>query len=380
MSSPRPVRYRAFLVPGYYDGYLGKQETKSQKYKRYWTVLRGNELFFQMTSRDPTYIEKISLDNFVSVENDDSRNNNQQNTFILKLKSGHTKLEADSLEAREQWKGFIHTVAKLEVPNLDFLPGQIHRLQEVCEAETKRRQKPASSPPALPPPRSRPSTPEFAKNDYDDVENNLPSCFYEVTRLEAEALLEKNVEHGNMLMRPSSNNKNLSITTRQVFKNNSIIKHYRISSTDNGYIIEVDDGIPCSSRQEVINFFIQHTQGVLKPLEIPADYEINLSYVQEDAESGELIHQKLHTLKLSPTKTSTQPVNKEKWSPKIPKNIEPEPDYLNDNEIPKESLPARPKIQQPARPSQSNTLPGLTYAVNKELQLKLQQRRAAMCD
>ncbi|XP_062888728.1 signal-transducing adaptor protein 1-like isoform X2 [Mobula hypostoma] len=363
MSSPRPARHRVFLDPGYYSGYLGKLETKSQKFKKYWTVLRGNELFFQMTSRDPAYIEKISLENFVSVENDKSHSNTEQNSFILKLKTGETKFEANSSEAREQWKNYIYTVAKLEIPNLDFLPGQLCSLQEVLEEEMKRLLKPTSSPPP-PPARSRPTTPELEQSAYDDVENQLLSCFYNVSRVEAVALLEKNIEFGNLLMRPNTDNKNLAVTTRQEFKNQSVVKHYRINCVDDGYVIEIDDGILCNSKQDVINFFIQHTKGVLKPLEIPKDYEMNLSYVQEDAESGELIHSKLHPLKLSPPKTSTEPVKQVKQSPKILKIIEPEAGHLDDG-IPKESPPAQSKIQQLATPSQPTTLPALTQGNNK---------------
>ncbi|XP_069784922.1 signal-transducing adaptor protein 1-like isoform X2 [Narcine bancroftii] len=352
MASPRPARHRALLVPGYYDGYLQKQETKSKKLKGFWTVLRGNELFFQMTSRDPTYIEKISLDNFVSVENDES----QKNSFILKLKSGDTKLQAVSLEAREEWKGFIHTVGRLEVPDMDFLPGQIHRLQDVLEEEVKRCQKTASSSLSLSPPQSGRTTPEPVQSDYDDVENDQLSCFYKISRVEAQTLLEKNVEFGNMLMRPSSDGQNLSISTLQALKNNVIVKHYRVRCADNGYVIEIEDGIFCKSRQEIVDIFIERTKGVLKPLEVTTDYEINLSIAQEDAESGELIHQKIHTATQSPTKTSTELGN------------------------PKEPLPADPKICQQAKPFQSNTLPALTSAFNKELNMKLMMRRTAMCD
>ncbi|XP_078251262.1 signal-transducing adaptor protein 1-like, partial [Rhinoraja longicauda] len=171
MTSTRPAKPSACLVPSYYDGFLEKMENKSQKYKRYWTVLRGNELFFQANSKDPMYIEKINLEDFMSVEDDEDDeiyNNNLQHILILKLKSGDIKLKADSLESQEQWKSFIHTVTKLEIPNLILLPGQIWRLRGVLEQEIKRRRKLSSSPPPLPPPRS--TTPERDQN-YDDVEN-----------------------------------------------------------------------------------------------------------------------------------------------------------------------------------------------------------------
>ncbi|XP_078280104.1 signal-transducing adaptor protein 1-like isoform X2 [Rhinoraja longicauda] len=229
----------------------------------------------------------------MSVEDDEIYPNNLQHILILKLKSGDIKLKADSLESQEQWKSFIHTVTKLEIPNLILLPGQIWRLREVLEQEIKRRRKLTSSPPPLPPVQS--TTPELVQKNYDDVENVRLSCFYKVTRMEAESLLAKNIEFGNLLMRPSSDDRDLSVSTRQAFNNGTIVKHYRIRCVDSGYIIDIDEGVLCNSRQEIVEYFIQQTNGVLKPLEIPTDYEINLIIVEEDAESGELIHRKLDT-------------------------------------------------------------------------------------
>ncbi|XP_072449932.1 signal-transducing adaptor protein 1-like isoform X5 [Chiloscyllium punctatum] len=387
MSSPRPTRHRAFVTPGYFEGYLEKLESKNKKYKKYWAVLRGNHLYFQVTCRDPM---------------------------------------TDSLESREQWKGFIHTVAKLEIPKLDLLPGQFHRLNEVLEEEIKQRRK--STPPPLP---ARPVTPDPVQDVYDDVEN-LPSCYYKISRVEAEVMLEKNMENGNFLMRPGSDNKSIAITTRQMFKHKPLVKHYRVHCAENGYVIEVEGGILCSSKQEVINYFVHHTNGILKPLERSMDYEVNMSFVQEDAESGEVIHQK--PLK-APTNTSAPAVNEEKPSRKIPEIAEPEAEYFNDSEIEKLNqvkvqpiskealmpphlkpqtqtdssrfsthlgltpeieklnhdrvqilsrgalMPPRSILDTQAEPSRFSTLPRLTPPiVNSELQLKLQRRRAAMDD
>ncbi|XP_048470124.1 signal-transducing adaptor protein 1 isoform X2 [Rhincodon typus] len=425
MSSPRPTRHRTFVSPGYFEGYLEKLESKNKKYKKYWAVLRGNYLYFQVTCRDPMYIEKICLDDFVAVVNEDSHDMDlQAANLILKLKQGDVKLKADSLESREQWKGFIHTVAKLEIPNLDLLPGQFHRLKEVLEEEIKQRRK--STPPPLP---ARPATPDPG-DSYDDVEN-LPRCYYKISRVEAEIMLERNMENGNFLMRPGSDNKSIAITTRQMFKNKALIKHYRVHCAENGYIVEVEGGILCSSKQEVINYFVQQTNGVLKPLERSMDYEVNMSFVQEDVESGEVIHQK--PLKRT-TKTSLPAGKEEKPGPRFPEIMEPEAEYLNDYEIdklnqvkeqklPKEALmpphrkpqtqadpccfsthlaltseteklnhgkvqtlskdalkPPRSKSETQTKPSSWSTLPRLTLSVSRELQLKLQQRRAVMND
>ncbi|XP_078280103.1 signal-transducing adaptor protein 1-like isoform X1 [Rhinoraja longicauda] len=275
MTSTRPAKPSACLVPNYYDGFLEKMENKSQKYKRYWTVLRGNELFFQVTSRDPMYIEKINLEDFMSVEDDEIYPNNLQHILILKLKSGDIKLKADSLESQEQWKSFIHTVTKLEIPNLILLPGQIWRLREVLEQEIKRRRKLTSSPPPLPPVQS--TTPELVQKNYDDVENVRLSCFYKVTRMEAESLLAKNIEFGNLLMRPSSDDRDLSVSTRQAFNNGTIVKHYRIRCVDSGYIIDIDEGVS----KLLNNYYLRAT--ILSPYD-SADDETSKIVLNQRAE------------------------------------------------------------------------------------------------
>ncbi|KAG7265040.1 hypothetical protein CRUP_033559 [Coryphaenoides rupestris] len=46
---------------------------------------------------------------------------------------------APSLEARELWKGYIHSVVELAVPeSLNLLPGQLHMLNEAVEKEEAR--------------------------------------------------------------------------------------------------------------------------------------------------------------------------------------------------------------------------------------------------
>ncbi|XP_059494456.1 signal-transducing adaptor protein 1-like isoform X2 [Stegostoma tigrinum] len=404
MSSPRPTRHRTFVNPGYFEGYLEKLESKNKKYKKYWAVLRGNYLYFQVTCRDPMYIDRICLDDFVAVVNEDSHDDMdlQAANLILKLKQGDIKLKADSLESREQWKGFIHTVAKLEIPSLDLLPGQFHRLKEVLEEEIKQRRK--STPPPLP---ARPATPDPG-DSYDDVESQ-PRCYYKISRVEAEIMLERNMENGNFLMRPGSDNKSIAITTRQMLKNKALIKHYRIHCAENGYIIEVEGGILCSSKQEVINYFVQQTNGVLKPLERSMDYEVNMSFVQEDVESGEVIHRKplkkptktplaagfvqedvesgevIHQKLLKkPTKTPFAAGKEEKPGPGLLEIMEPEAEYLNDHEIdklnqvkeqklPKEALmPPHRKPQTQPDPCRFSTHLGLTSETEKQNHVKVQ--------
>lgn len=157
-------------------------------------------------------------------------------------------------------------------------------------------------------------------------------------------------------MRPSRDGNNLSITTRQAINNKAIVNHYRILCLDSGYIIDIGGGVLCNSRQQIIDHFIQQTKGMLKPLEIPEDYEMNLSIMVEDAESGELINQKLPT---SPTL---------------------ELQTLPQLGMAKEKPRAYLKIEPQAKPSRPIDLQGLKRDVNEELSRKLQQRRAAISE
>ncbi|CAG04847.1 unnamed protein product [Tetraodon nigroviridis] len=108
-----------------------------------------------------------------------------------------------SAEARELWKGFIHSVTELSLPSsLNLLPGQIHMLKEAIEQEKERTK-------SLPPPAA-------ASSDlYVQPQADMPACYYNVSRLEAMLLLERESEKGNLLLRPGRNGSSFAVTTRQ---------------------------------------------------------------------------------------------------------------------------------------------------------------------
>ncbi|NXJ96301.1 STAP2 protein, partial [Corythaixoides concolor] len=94
----------------------------------------------------------------------------------------------------------------------------------------------------------------------------VPSCFFEVTRPEAERLLERSEGEGNMVLRPGGHGRGVSVTTRQELNGTVLLKHYRVNRVDEGYVIDVDAPHRCSSLAEVVQYFVERSKGNLRPL------------------------------------------------------------------------------------------------------------------
>ncbi|NXX18778.1 STAP2 protein, partial [Podargus strigoides] len=152
--------------------------------------------------------------------------------------------QAKSQEAQEMWRGFILTMAEMKVPtDLALLPGHIFQLSEALREERDRRATPGVVP-------------------------RVPSCYFEVTRLEAERLLEQSVAGGNMVLRPGGHGRGgISVTTRQEVNGTVVVKHYKVNRVDQSYVIEVDTPHRCSSLAEVVQYFVETSKGNLQPLE-----------------------------------------------------------------------------------------------------------------
>ncbi|KAJ8378573.1 hypothetical protein AAFF_G00238780 [Aldrovandia affinis] len=275
-STKRASRPRAQLPPCYYEGYLEKRASKEKVFRRLWTCLCGDTLFFFNTYKDSDYMEKLDLSGFLCLVDDGSRDRNLEAArFSLRMKDGEIKLTAPSLEARELWKGFIQAVVELSVPSsLNLLPGQLHMLGEVVEKE-RRRRKPASLPAA-------PTTPLHLP-----LLGEIPACFQPVSRREAEVLLERHPDCGNLLLRPGRDGASLAVTTRQDL-NGSVFRHYRVTQREEGgYVIDVENPIPCETLHEVINCLLEKTSGTLQPFLLEEPYEENIAFVKSNDENGE---------------------------------------------------------------------------------------------
>ncbi|XP_063076497.1 signal-transducing adaptor protein 2a [Engraulis encrasicolus] len=296
---------RAQLPPCYYEGYLEKRGPKEKVSRRLWTCLCGNSLYFFNNTKDTHYVEKLDLSGFVSLADDCSRDRNLEAArFSLRLKDGETKLTAPNLEARELWKGFLYAVVDLSIPSsLTLLPGQLLMLNEVVEREKQRRKtrslsRAPSSPLSLP------------------LVGEIPPCFRPVSRVEAEVLLERYPDCGNMLLRPGRDGTSLAVTTRQDL-NGSVFRHYRVTQKhQGGYVIDVENPIPCETLYDVINALVEKTSGTLQPFLLEEPYEENITFVSSNDENGE---RTLHCVRgATPVRGPVLPPKQatDKWSPR----------------------------------------------------------------
>uniref|UniRef100_A0A8B9H5L6 Signal transducing adaptor family member 2a n=1 Tax=Astyanax mexicanus TaxID=7994 RepID=A0A8B9H5L6_ASTMX len=220
--------------------------------RRLWTCLCGNTLYFFNSAKDTHYVEKLDLSGFVSLIDDCSRDRNLEAARVnLRMKDGEIKLTAPNLEARELWKGFLYSVVDVSTVLLlhlysAFLPLMIR-------------------------------------------------CFRPVSRTEAEVLLERHPDSGNMLLRPGRDGTSLAVTTRQDL-NGSVFRHYRVTQKQQGgYIIDVENPIPCPTLHDVINALVEKTAGTLQPFLLEEPYEENITYISSNDENGE------RTLHCAPT-------------------------------------------------------------------------------
>ncbi|XP_022069532.2 signal-transducing adaptor protein 1-like isoform X1 [Acanthochromis polyacanthus] len=315
----RTGRLKNQLPTCYYEGYLEKRSFKDKTSRKLWTCLCGNTLFFFNDKRDSDYVEKMDLRGLISITDDSSQDRNLDAARLnVQMKDENIKFTAPNAEARELWKGYINSVAKLSVPtSLNLLPGQIHMLKEAVENE-RERQKSAPQPP--PPP------PAASCSPYVTPQPDMPACYHAVSRLEAELLLDREAKRGNLLLRPGSSGNSFAVSTRQDH-DGPVFRHYRLTrNPEGGFIIDVDNPVHCDTLYEVIDYLVEKTDRVLIPLIIEEAYEKNISFIQSDKENGE---QKV----VVPPTLPPKPV-----AIKIPhREPEPEPDpiieeniYLND--------------------------------------------------
>uniref|UniRef100_A0A3Q4IAS5 Signal transducing adaptor family member 2b n=1 Tax=Neolamprologus brichardi TaxID=32507 RepID=A0A3Q4IAS5_NEOBR len=260
----RTRRPRDQLPNCYYEGYMEKRSFNDEKL---WTALCGNTLFFFNDKKDCDYIEKLDLSGFISVTDETRQDRNLDAArFNLRLKGGNIKFTV-----REYGK----CTQSLAVPtSLNLLPGQIHMLKEAVQKETERKQ-------------NSPSSAETSCPSYVTLQADMPACYHNVSRLEAELLLDREVKRGNLLLRPGSDGSSFAVSTRQDL-DSPLVKHYRvIRKHDGGFIIDVEPKVTCDTLHDVISYLVTSTDGVLIPLIIEEPYEKKLSYISSDNENGE---------------------------------------------------------------------------------------------
>ncbi|XP_042833196.1 signal-transducing adaptor protein 2 isoform X1 [Panthera tigris] len=263
LSPPRVPKPKGALPSHYYENFLEKKGPCDRDYKKFWAGLQGCTLYFYNSNRDSQHVEKLDLTALVKLTDDPPWGSSRDpgTHFSLVLRNQEIKFKVESLESREMWKGFILTVVELRIPsNLTLLPGHLYMMAEALAKEEARR--------AL----------------------EVPSCFLKVSRLEAQLLLERYPECGNLLLRPSGDGTGgVSVTTRQTLNGSSVVRHYKVKHEGSKYVIDVEEPFSCDSLDAVVNYFVTRTKKSLVPFLPDEDYEKVLGYVEADNENGESV-------------------------------------------------------------------------------------------
>nr|BAC34107.1 unnamed protein product [Mus musculus] len=247
LSPPRGPKLKGAPPSHYYESFLEKKGPCDQDYRKFWAGLQGLAICFYNSNRDLQPLEKLDLRLFSKLRDEALLGSSRDTAyhFSLVLRDQEVKFKVESLESCEMWKGFILTVVELRVPsNLTLLPGHLYMMAEVLTKEEVRRAA------------------------------EVPWCFLQVSRLEAQLLLERYPECGNLLLRPGGDGKDsVSVTTRQILNGSPVVKHYKVKRAGSKYVIDVEDPFSCPSLEAVVNYFVTHTKRALVPFLLDEDYE-----------------------------------------------------------------------------------------------------------
>ncbi|KAG8593619.1 hypothetical protein GDO81_000905 [Engystomops pustulosus] len=246
---------------------------------KYWTELRGAKLFFYSDKKQEKFTDSLDLQ-YLSSASDKHANQLQWTEVTLKLPNEEVYIKTETADVAEEWKGFILTVSQLSVPTcLTLLPGQIIQLKEVLEKEISRRESEVSR---------RESESKVGHPTYQDVGdlNRMPPCFYNVSRQEATEKLTKEENSGNLLIRPGADGKNYAVSIREPTENSTRaqVKHYRVLTTDHGFVIELDKPVVLNSLDEVVNHFIDETRGKLRPF-VSDIYDTQIDCIEKETDT-----------------------------------------------------------------------------------------------
>ncbi|XP_061900111.1 signal-transducing adaptor protein 1-like isoform X2 [Entelurus aequoreus] len=269
MSVPARVvhmrRATITALPLYYSGPLLKKLCSETDYKKFYAELRGDALFLYKDETQDTYTEKLNLQEMKSMHLESPYERKMPTVFTLTLATQKVHLKMDNPDTGEEWRVYIQTMVQKEIPSqLQLLPGQKMLLEDALSQEQGRKAL-ANTPPALPPrpaylrgPSASPPPPDHSSPE------QLP-CFFNVTRQEAEQMLEQNPEYGSIILRPSALAKNYALTLRQVTASGPVMRNYRLTCTKSGFIIQLETSVIVSSLSDVLEYFLEKTEYRLHP-------------------------------------------------------------------------------------------------------------------
>ncbi|XP_078479733.1 uncharacterized protein LOC144740891 isoform X3 [Lampetra planeri] len=277
------------------DGYLHVKNQKDKEYKKQWTVLNGNVLYFYADKREKT-------PGHVGRRNGEYQLHKSGEKIFLKspltITTKYLKKIGSSTAKITLKTGTTEVKLRFKVPEDSHLPSEdLQRVHKAIEAEKRARLAEADSPSQLPFSRPGPETPSHAlpplpvpkpqlpqqsplarpTQGATSVETDgesfysqdllYPSCYYKVDRVEAEKMLQEHPELGNLLVRPASNNADYSVSVCHVQPLNRPHRpqHYKVTHKHDGYIIELTKKVEVTSLHGVVDYFVKATNGMLTP-------------------------------------------------------------------------------------------------------------------
>ncbi|XP_017702638.1 PREDICTED: signal-transducing adaptor protein 2 [Rhinopithecus bieti] len=299
---PRVPKPKGVLPSHYYESFLEKKGSCDRDYKKFWAGLQGLTIYFYNSNRDFQHVEKLNLGAFEKLTDEIPWGSSRDpgTHFSLVLRNQEIKFKVETLECREMWKGFILTVVEVRAVALCALSpilqisskslllagrrawvwraGQgLLGLGDGDGAGSQRRRGLRAE--------ERTWSPGSQVGDAA-----LHRCFLKVSRLEAQLLLERYPECGNLLLRPSGDGADgVSVTTRQMHNGTHVVRHYKVKREGPKYVIDVEEPFSCTSLDAVVNYFVSHTKKALVPFLLDEDYEKVLGYVEADKENGESV-------------------------------------------------------------------------------------------
>ncbi|XP_069445518.1 signal-transducing adaptor protein 2 isoform X2 [Ovis canadensis] len=320
LSPPRVPKPKSALPLHYYESFLEKKGPRDRDYKKFWAGLQGLTLYFYNSNRDTKHVEKLDLGGFVKLTDEAPWGNSHDPSthFCLVLRNQEIKFKVESLESREMWKGFILTVVELRVPsNLTLLPGHLYMMSEALAKEEARR--------AL----------------------EMPSCFLKVSRLEAQLLLERYPECGNLLLRPSGDGTGgVSVTTLQTLNGKPVVRHYKVKREGAKYVIDVEEPFSCTSLEAVVSYFVSHSNKALVPFLLDEDYEKVIGPAPPKDGPKQLPPTSIMP---APSQDKLPPLPDQDNNYVIPIGDTPSASYVNED-VPSPSRPVVPKPRRLAKP------------------------------
>ncbi|KAM4707259.1 signal-transducing adaptor protein 2 isoform 2-T2 [Discoglossus pictus] len=310
------MRVKVPLPDHYYEEYLYKKDQNDKVFKKFWVGLLGNSLCFYTNHKELLRLDCLCLDDYVCLKEPPAYSSApSEYIFTLCLQGREVQLKAESLESREMWRAYIITMAELRIPpSLTLLPGPLLALREALEKEKERRVREEE---------------ERRKQMVSAVENDddIPSCFFNISRMEAESLLKQNPECGSLLLRPGGTTQSVSVTTCQQIHGKSVMKHYKVTQEPDGYVIQVEPRVYCHSLKHVISHFMKSSNNLLVPFDKLNEYENQIGIFEVNKEDGVVVER---VVQGTPVPTKNPP--KIKMPPPLPPGPPPQEEYENPNE------------------------------------------------